>query len=401
MITATWKQLGSVRMPIVHTCTTTRVTGAPVAIATISSGSGGKLRITTSTAHGIEDKDICKLAGIFNLPQNRTRVSVISSTVVDCLDINYSSSYTLQSGTIQRDNQGVHVRAVVTALGKQVVLVSSVFSFDVSPFLASTLKEQTHPTPALNSVSNSGGQMACTYSVQLQEWGLNAQGVLEAYLAAGSTVQQTSLQAYMAANPAEYFGQKSLNLLRQVKVSRFRPVYISYAFNSSGGTPGFRVIRYSGGNSTSTNYPGAAGSLVLTIALQVENFDWLVIYPTVGDTISGSAVYIYPNERACVKPLTWQNRNGAREIAELPELEVAADVAVRQYRKSFAFTDSVGERANIATVEVSDVSILESLAEARDVVYDGKQASIAERKPVVSSRDLKIQTLKIRWIASE
>jgi hypothetical protein len=387
-------------MPIVHTCTTTRTTGNPVAIASLSSGSG-KLRVTTSSAHGIEDKDICKLAGILNLPQTRTRVSVISSTVVDCLDITYSSSYTLQSGTIQRDNQGVHVRAVVTALGKQVVLVSSVFSFDVAPFLASVLKEQAHPTPALNSVSNSGGQMACTYSVQLKEWGLNAQGVPEAYLAAGSTVQQTGLQAYMPANPAEYFGQKSLNLIRQVKVSRFRPVYISYAFNSSGATPGFRVIRYTGGNYSSTNYPGDAGSLVLTIALQVENNDWLVIYPTVGGNISGNAVYIYPNEQACVKPLSWQNRNGAREIVELPELEVMADVAVKQYRKTYALTDSVGERVNVATVEVSDISILESLAEAREIVYDGKQASIAERKPVVSSRDLRIQTLKIRWIASE
>ena len=105
-----------------------------------------------------------------------------------CNDIAYSAGYNLIApSTVTRYNQGVHIRALVTAFGKQVVLVSTVatYTFDVAPFLRAGLIEQAKPAPALNSIINSGGNMAYTYSVQLQEWGLNAAGVPEAFISAG------------------------------------------------------------------------------------------------------------------------------------------------------------------------------------------------------------------------
>ena len=159
-ITATWTSIGSVRIPLVHTCTTTRTNShTPVTISSISNASG-KLQINTSTTHYIEDKDIVKIEGINGLPQNLSRAWVTGTTTLVCTDIAYSAAYTLgATKTVTRYNQGVHIRAVVTAFGKQVVLVSTVspYSFDVAPFLRAGLIEQAKPAPALNSITNTGG----------------------------------------------------------------------------------------------------------------------------------------------------------------------------------------------------------------------------------------------------
>jgi len=111
-ITATWTSVGSVRIPLIHTCTTTRTNShTPVSISSISNASG-KLQINTSTTHYIEDKDIIKIEGVSGLPQNLSRATVTGTTTLVCTDIAYSSSYSLISPrTVTRYNQGVHIRA--------------------------------------------------------------------------------------------------------------------------------------------------------------------------------------------------------------------------------------------------------------------------------------------------
>ena len=75
-ITATWTSIGSVRIPLVHTCTTTRTNAPRPAYIESLSNYSNKLKITTVAAHYIEDKDIIKIEGVSGLPQNLSRVTV-------------------------------------------------------------------------------------------------------------------------------------------------------------------------------------------------------------------------------------------------------------------------------------------------------------------------------------
>ena len=118
-ITANWTTRGSVRVPLVHTCTTTRTNAPHSAYIESLSNYSNKLKITTVAAHYIEDKDIIKIEGVSGLPQNLSRATVTGTTTLVCTDIAYSIGYTLiPSSTVICYNQGVYIRAVVTAFGK-------------------------------------------------------------------------------------------------------------------------------------------------------------------------------------------------------------------------------------------------------------------------------------------
>ena len=403
-ITATWTSVGSVRIPLIHTCTTTRTNShTPVSISSISNASG-KLQINTSAAHYIEDKDIIKIEGINGLPQNLSRATVTGTQSLVCTDIAYSSSYSLISPrTVTRYNQGVHIRAVVTAFGKQVVLVSTVspYTFDVAPFLRAGLIEQAKPAPALNSINNTGGNMAYTYSVQLQEWGLNAAGVPEAFIAAGSTVNNSSLQTYMAYPLLDYLVSatatgKVLNLLPYLKVGRTVTILVSYAFDTAAGVPGIFVRKIKGAAVSDVNYSGTAGDKVLTLAVQVGDQDKLLVRATLNGTKKGTDYEIYPSDIAG-HVVRWRSRNGAVDTLEVLATDEEVSVSTTQWRKENSIGDMVGERVNTMTFEITDGRIADALVDGWGFEVDDKPASLVERKLITNSRGVEIQRIKLQW----
>lgn len=404
-ITATWTSVGSVRIPLIHTCTTTRTNShTPVSISSISNASG-KLQINTSPAsHYIEDKDIVKIEGVSGLPQNLSRAWVTGTTTLVCTDIAYSAAYTLgATKTVTRYNQGVHIRAVVTAFGKQVVLVSTVspYSFDVAPFLRAGLIEQAKPAPALNSINNTGGNMAYTYSVQLQEWGLNAAGVPEAFIAAGSTVNNSSLQTYMAYPLLDYLVSatatgKVLNLLPYLKVGRTVTILVSYAFDTAAGVPGIFVRKIKGAAVSDVNYSGTAGDKVLTLAVQVGDQDKLLVRATLNGTKKGTDYEIYPSDIAG-HVVRWRSRNGAVETLEVLATDEEVSVSTTQWRKENSVGDMVGERVNTMTFEITDGRIADALVDGWGFEVDDKPASLVERRLITNSRGVEIQRIKLQW----
>ena len=403
-ITATWTSYGSVRVPLVHTCTTTRTNShTPVSISSISNNNG-KLQINTSTTHYIEDKDIIKIEGINGLPQNLSRATVTGVNTLICTDIPYSASYTLAATrTVTRYNQGVHIRAVVTAFGKQVVLVSTVspYTFDVAPFLRAGLIEQAKPAPALNSITSAGGNMAYTYSVQLQEWGLNAAGVPEAFIAAGSTVNNSSLQAYMAYPLIDYLVSttatgKVLNLLPYLKVGRTVTILVSYAFDTADGIPGIFVRKIKGAAVSDVNYSGTAGDKVLTLAVQVGDRDKLLVRATLNGTKKGTDYEIYPSDIAG-HVVRWRSRNGAVDTLEVLATDEEVSVSTTQWRKENSVGDMVGERVNTLTFEVTDGRIADALVDGWGFEVDDKPASLIERRLITNSRGVEIQRIKLQW----
>ena len=403
-ITATWTTRGSVRVPLVHTCTTTRTNAPhPADIKSLSNYSN-KLKITTVAAHYIEDKDIVKIEGVSGLPQNLSRVTVSGIDTLICNDIAYSAGYTLIApSTVTRYNQGVHIRAVVTAFGKQVVLVSTVspYSFDVAPFLRAGLIEQAKPAPALNSITNTGGNMAYTYSVQLQEWGLNAAGVPEAFISAGSTVNNSSLQAYMAYPLIDYLvsttsNGKVLNCLPIMKAGRSTTLLVSYAFDSAAGVPGIFLKRIQGPAINDINYTGTAGDKVLTLGVQIGNDDKLLVRPTLGGVPKGVEYEIYPSDISG-HVVRWRSRNGAVETLEVLATDEEVAVSTTQWRKENSIGDMVGERINTLTFEVTDGRIADALVDGWGFEVDDKPASLVERRLITNSRGVEIQRIKLQW----
>lgn len=403
-ITATWTSIGSVRIPLVHTCTTTRTNAPhPADIESLSNYSN-KLKITTVAAHYIEDKDIVKIEGVSGLPQNLSRVTVSGIDTLICNDIAYSAGYTLIApSTVTRYNQGVHIRAVVTAFGKQVVLVSTVspYSFDVAPFLRAGLIEQAKPAPALNSITNTGGNMAYTYSVQLQEWGLNAAGVPEAFISAGSTVNNSSLQAYMAYPLIDYLvsttsNGKVLNCLPIMKAGRSTTLLVSYAFDSAAGVPGIFLKRIQGAAINDINYTGTAGDKVLTLGVQIGNDDKLLVRPTLGGVPKGVEYEIYPSDFAG-HVVRWRSRNGAVETLEVLATDEEVTVSATQWRKENSVGDMVGERVNTMIFEITDGRIADALVDGWGFEVDDKPASLVERKLITNSRGVEIQRIKLQW----
>ena len=404
-ITANWTTRGSVRVPLIHTCTTTRTNShTPVSISSISNASG-KLQINTSpNSHYIEDKDIIKIEGINGLPQNLSRAWVTGTTTLVCTDIAYSAAYTLgATKTITRYNQGVHIRAVVTAFGKQIVLVSTVspYAFDVAPFLKAGLIEQAKPAPALNSITNVGGNMAYTYSVQLQEWGLNAAGVPEAFISSGSTVNNSNLQAYMAYPLLDYLVSstatgKVLNSLPYLKVGRNTTVLVSYAFDNATGVPGIFLKRIAGGSVNDINYSGIAGDKVLTLGVQIGNDDKLLVRPTLGGVPKGVEYEIYPSDISG-HVVRWRSRNGAVETLEVLATDEEVSVSTTQWRKENSVGDMVGERVNTLTFEVTDGRIADALVDGWGFEVDDKPASLVERRLITNSRGVEIQRIKLQW----
>jgi len=404
-ITANWTTRGSVRVPLIHTCTTTRTNShTPVSISSISNASG-KLQINTSpNSHYIEDKDIIKIEGINGLPQNLSRAWVTGTTTLVCTDIAYSAAYTLgATKTITRYNQGVHIRAVVTAFGKQIVLVSTVspYAFDVAPFLKAGLIEQAKPAPALNSITNVGGNMAYTYSVQLQEWGLNAAGVPEAFISSGSTVNNSNLQAYMAYPLLDYLVSstatgKVLNSLPYLKVGRNTTVLVSYAFDNATGVPGIFLKRIAGGSVNDINYSGIAGDKVLTLGVQIGNDDKLLVRPTLGGVPKGVEYEIYPSDISG-HVVRWRSRNGAVETLEVLATDEEVSVSTTQWRKENSIGDMVGERVNTMTFEITDGRIADALVDGWGFEVDDKPASLVERRLITNSRGVEIQRIKLQW----
>ena len=403
-ITATWTSVGSVRIPLVHTCTTTRTNShTPATISSLSNASG-KLQITTSAAHNIEDKDIIKIEGVSGLPQNLSRATVTGVNTLICTDIPYSAAYTLgATKTVTRYNQGVHIRAVVTAFGKQVVLVSTVspYTFDVAPFLRAGLIEQAKPAPALNSITNTGGNMAYTYSVQLQEWGLNAAGVPEAFIAAGSTVNNSSLQTYMAYPLLDYLVSatatgKVLNLLPYLKVGRTVTILVSYAFDTAAGVPGIFVRKIKGAAVSDVNYSGTAGDKVLTLAVQVGDQDKLLVRATLNGTKKGTDYEIYPSDISG-HVVRWRSRNGAVDTLEVLATDEEVSVSTTQWRKENSIGDMVGERVNTMTFEITDGRIADALVDGWGFEVDDKPASLVERRLITNSRGVEIQRIKLQW----
>jgi len=404
-ITANWTTRGSVRVPLIHTCTTTRTNShTPVSISSISNASG-KLQINTSpNSHYIEDKDIIKIEGVSGLPQNLSRATVTGTTTLVCTDIAYSTGYTLiPPSTVTRYNQGVHIRAVVTAFGKQVVLVSTVspYSFDVAPFLRTGLIEQAKPAPALNTITSAGGNMAYTYSVQLQEWGLNAAGVPEAFISSGSTVNNSNLQAYMAYPLLDYLVSstatgKVLNSLPYLKVGRNTTVLVSYAFDNATGVPGIFLKRIAGGSVNDINYSGIAGDKVLTLGVQIGNDDKLLVRPTLGGVPKGVEYEIYPSDISG-HVVRWRSRNGAIETLEVLATDEEVAVSTTQWRKENSIGDMVGERINTMTFEIIDGRIADALADGWGFEVDDKPASLVERRFIINSRGVEIQRIKLQW----
>jgi len=404
-ITANWTTRGSVRVPLVHTCTTTRTNShTPVSISSISNASG-KLQINTSpAAHYIEDKDIIKIEGINGLPQNLSRATVTGVNTLICTDIPYSAAYTLgATKTVTRYNQGVHIRAVVTAFGKQVVLVSTVspYTFDVAPFLRAGLIEQAKPAPALNSITNTGGNMAYTYSVQLQEWGLNAAGVPEAFISAGSTVNKTDLQAFMAYPLLDYLVSatatgKVLNGLPYLRAGRSTTLLVSYAFDTADGVPGIFVRKIKGASVSDVKYSGVAGDKVLTLGIQVGDQDKLLVRATLNGTKKGTDYEIYPSDIAG-HVVRWRSRNGAVETLEVLATDEEVSVSTTQWRKENSVGDMVGERVNTLTFEVTDGRIADALADGWGFEVDDKPASLVERRFIINSRGVEIQRIKLQW----
>lgn len=404
-ITATWTSVGSVRIPLIHTCTTTRTNShTPVSISSISNASG-KLQINTYPAsHYIEDKDIIKIEGINGLPQNLSRATVTGTQSLVCTDIAYSSSYSLISPrTVTRYNQGVHIRAVVTAFGKQVVLVSTVspYTFDVAPFLRTGLIEQAKPAPTLNTITSAGGNMAYTYSVQLQEWGLNAAGVPEAFISAGSTVNNSSLQAYMAYPLIDYLvsttsNGKVLNCLPIMKAGRSTTLLVSYAFDSAAGVPGIFLKRIQGPAINDINYTGTAGDKVLTLGVQIGNDDKLLVRPTLGGVPKGVEYEIYPSDISG-HVVRWRSRNGAVETLEVLATDEEVSVSTTQWRKENSIGDMVGERVNTMTFEITDGRIADALVDGWGFEVDDKPASLVERRLITNSRGVEIQRIKLQW----
>ena len=403
-ITANWTTRGSVRVPLVHTCTTTRTNAPhPADIESLSNYSN-KLKITTVAAHYIEDKDIVKIEGVSGLPQNLSRVTVSGIDTLICNDIAYSAGYTLIApSTVTRYNQGVHIRALVTAFGKQVVLVSTVatYTFDVAPFLRAGLIEQAKPAPALNSITSAGGNMAYTYSVQLQEWGLNAAGVPEAFIAAGSTVNNSSLQAYMAYPLIDYLVSttatgKVLNLLPYLKVGRTVTILVSYAFDTADGIPGIFVRKIKGAAVSDVNYSGTAGDKVLTLAVQVGDRDKLLVRATLNGTKKGTDYEIYPSDVAG-HIVRWRSYNGAVDTLEVLATDEEVAVSSMQWKKENSIGDMVGERVNTMTFEITDGRIADALADGWGFEVDDKPASLIERRLITNSRGVEIQRIKLQW----
>ena len=403
-ITANWTTRGSVRVPLVHTCTTTRTNAPhPADIESLSNYSN-KLKITTVAAHYIEDKDIIKIEGINGLPQNLSRVTVSGIDTLICNDIAYSAGYTLIApSTVTRYNQGVHIRAVITAFGKQVVLVSTVspYAFDVAPFLKAGLIEQAKPAPALNSITSAGGNMAYTYSVQLQEWGLNAAGVPQAFISSGSTVNNSSLQAYMAYPLIDYLvsttsNGKVLNCLPIMKAGRSTTLLVSYAFDTADGVPGIFVRKIKGAAVSDVNYSGTAGDKVLTLGIQVGDRDKLLVRATLNGTKKGIDYEIYPSDIAG-HVVRWRSRNGAVETLEVLATDEEVAVSTTQWRKENSIGDMVGERINTMTFEIIDGRIADALADGWGFEVDDKPASFVERRFIINSRGVEIQRIKLQW----
>jgi len=99
--------------PVIYEVSTNRTTAATKSIASIAE-SGGKLKITTTAAHTMVDADVITTTGITGVATTtRSKVLILSTTELVCVDINWSASYTVSSGTIIKANTNVIVRAQV------------------------------------------------------------------------------------------------------------------------------------------------------------------------------------------------------------------------------------------------------------------------------------------------
>ena len=243
--------------------------------------------------------------------------------------------------------------------------------------------------------------MAYTYSVQLQEWGLNAAGVPEAFIAAGSTVNNSSLQAYMAYPLIDYLvsttsNGKVLNCLPIMKAGRSTTLLVSYAFDSAAGVPGIFLKRIQGAAINDINYTGTAGDKVLTLGVQIGNDDKLLVRPTLGGVPKGVEYEIYPSDISG-HVVRWRSRNGAIETLEVLATDEEVAVSTTQWRKENSIGDMVGERVNTMTFEIIDGRVADALVDGWGFEVDDKPASLVERKLITNSRGVEIQRIKLQW----
>ena len=243
--------------------------------------------------------------------------------------------------------------------------------------------------------------MAYTYSVQLQEWGLNAAGVPEAFISAGSTVNKTDLQAYMAYPLSDYListisSKKALNLLPSMKVGRTTTILMSYAFDSSAGVPGILLKRVTGSVINDINYSGTAGDKVLTLGVQIGNDDKLLVKAILNGIPKSLDYEILPSDIAG-HVVRWRSRNGAVETLEVLATDEEVSVSTTQWRKENSVGDMVGERINTLTFEVTDGRIADALVDGWGFEVDDKPASLVERRLITNSRGVEIQRIKLQW----
>ena len=243
--------------------------------------------------------------------------------------------------------------------------------------------------------------MAYTYSVQLQEWGLNAAGVPEAFISAGSTVNKTDLQAYMAYPLIDYLvsttsNGKVLNCLPIMKAGRSTTLLVSYAFDTATGVPGIFLKRIKGGAVNDVNYSGVAGDKVLTLGVQIGNDDKLLVRPTLGGVPKGVEYEIYPSDISG-HVVRWRSRNGAVDTLEVLATDEEVSVSTTQWRKENSVGDMVGERVNTMTFEITDGRIADALVDGWGFEVDDKPASLVDRKLITNSRGVEIQRIKLQW----
>lgn len=182
--------------PVVYEVSTNRTTTVTKTIASIAAY-GGKLKITTTTAHTLTSGDVVSITGITGLASGtRSLVTLVDTTNFVCDSITWSSSFVNTGGQVVKDNRNVVVRAQVYYGGSLIATHYTrsetsngsylVYRFDLSGVLSDYLDNNAglgvdladSPGFALSAYSVNPSRASTTYYVTFAEFYDDPDGLL-------------------------------------------------------------------------------------------------------------------------------------------------------------------------------------------------------------------------------
>lgn len=395
----------------------------PTSVTSISN-SGGKLRCVGS-AHGLESNDIVTLSGFTGLTTLKSRVTVINSTTVDCVDIAYSA-YPLSSATIQKTINNLNIRCDVKVWGIIIgskytkTQVATAFEFDISGILQDYINAQSEGVDiadtTVQAITSASTVASAQYTLTFSEYYDDYQDI--PYLGSQLSITKLSGSVMRAHNFAVQTGGAfsdyilsgtSSKVLTNIKTKYLRTgEKFTFQFLTTLSQVKLRIVRYTAGTGASTigsavTINNCRGTVTIDSTVFTTGVDMVeVTILNTSNTAISETLTFYPdasNVRTASR-VQFKNLLGGFDSIYFADnsqaLEVeAADLRTDgNYKTWYVFNDNVYTFELTANNTV--LAWLEELALSKVVYLNGKRATPSSRAMTVQSREFVTFTMSIK-----